>query len=59
MLSAAKFEITFQYMTLFWQGAVCTVSLSFLTVLFGFLLALLLALCRMGRVKVLRALRAG
>ena len=56
MLSAAKFEITFQYMTLFWQGAVCTVSLSFLTVLFGFLLALLLALCRMGRVKVLRAL---
>lgn len=53
MLSVSGFEKTFQYMTLFWQGAVCTVSLSALTVVFGFILALLLALCRLGKVKVL------
>ena len=56
MLSAAGFQKTFQYMTLFWQGAVCTVSLSALTVLFGFVLALLLALCRLGKLKVLNIL---
>lgn len=53
MLSVSGFEKTFQYMTLFWQGAVCTVSLSALTVVLGFILALLLALCRLGKVKVL------
>lgn len=56
MLSAAGFQKTFQYMALFWQGAVCTVSLSALTVLFGFVLALLLALCRLGKLKVLNIL---
>lgn len=56
MLSAARFATTFQYLQLFWQGAVCTVALSALTVLFGFILALLLALLRMGRVRVLRVL---
>lgn len=56
MLSVSGFEKTFQYMTLFWQGAVCTVSLSALTVVFGFILALLLALCRLGKVKVLNIL---
>ena len=34
-------------------GMICTVSLSFLTVVFGFLLALVLALMRMSRVKPL------
>ncbi len=56
MLSAAGFHKTFQYMTLFWQGAVCTVSLSALTVVFGFILALLLALCRLGKFKPLNLL---
>lgn len=56
MLSVSGFEKTFQYMTLFWQGAVCTVSLSALTVVFGFILALLLALCRLGKVRVLNVL---
>lgn len=56
MLSAAGFQKTFQYMTLFWQGVVCTVSLSALTVVFGFILALLLALCRLGKSKVLNVL---
>lgn len=56
MLSVAGFEITFKYMTLFWQGVVCTVSLSALTVVFGFILALALALCRLGRSRVLRIL---
>lgn len=56
MLSVSGFQKTFQYLTLFWQGAVCTVSLSALTVVFGFVLALLLALCRLGKVKVLNIL---
>ena len=56
MLSAAGFQKTLQYMTLFWQGAVCTVSLSALTVVFGFILALLLALCRLGKFKPLNLL---
>lgn len=54
MLSIEGFEKTFRYLTLFWQGAVCTVSLSALTVIFGFILALLLALCRLGRSRVLK-----
>lgn len=53
MLSVSGFQKTFQYMTLFWQGVVCTLSLSALTVVFGFILALLLALCRLGKSKVL------
>ena len=59
MLSAAKFEKTFQYMTLFWQGVVCTVSLSALTVLFGFILALLLAMARLSDINVFRFLSTG
>lgn len=56
MLSIAGFEKTFRYMDLFWQGVVCTVSLSALTVVFGFILALILALCRLGRSRVLKLL---
>lgn len=56
MLSAAKFEKTFQYMTLFWQGVACTVSLSALTVLFGFVLALLLTMARLSDLNVYRFL---
>ncbi|MEG2214893.1 MAG: amino acid ABC transporter permease [Oscillospiraceae bacterium] len=56
MLTAEGFQKTFKYMSLFWQGVACTVSLSALTVIFGFLLALLLVLCRMSRVRLLRIL---
>ena len=43
MFTAAGFEKTFAYIELFKQGLVCTISLSVLTVLFGFILALILA----------------
>ncbi len=53
-VSAAGFAKVWKYSVLFKQGLVCTLSLSALTVLFGFLLALLLALCRMGKIKILK-----
>ena len=56
MLSVKGFEKALEYWQLFLQGVVCTVSLSALTVLFGFILALLLAVCRLGRSRVLKAL---
>ena len=42
MFTAAGFAKALAYWKLFLQGVVCTVCLSFLTVLFGFLLALLI-----------------
>lgn len=54
MLSIVGFKKAFAYAELFWQGAVCTVSLSALTVIFGFMLALLLALSRMSKNRLLR-----
>lgn len=56
MLSIAGFQKAFKYMDLFWQGAACTVSLSALTVIFGFMLAMTLALCRLGKNRVLKAI---
>lgn len=56
MLSAAKFQITLKYIDLFWQGVICTVSLSALTVVLGFILSLIIVLFRMGKFKILRAL---
>ena len=56
MLSVAGFKKAFAYMDLFWQGAACTVSLSALTVIIGFILAMTLALCRMGKNRVLKAI---
>ncbi|MCR5088360.1 MAG: amino acid ABC transporter permease [Oscillospiraceae bacterium] len=56
MLTAQGFEKALSYWKLFLQGVACTVSLSALTVLFGFILALLIAVCRMGRVKILKAI---
>lgn len=50
MLSIAGFEKTFQYIELFKQGVVCTVSLSALTVIFGFVIALFIALMRIAKV---------
>ena len=40
-------------MDMFLEGLVCTVSLSAMTVLFGFMLALVLALMRMAKFKPL------
>lgn len=56
MLTAQGFSKAFEYWKLFLQGVACTVSLSALTVVFGFVLALILAICRMGKLKVLKAL---
>ena len=56
MLTTKGFQAAFSYWQLFLQGVVCTVSLSLLTVIFGFVLALVLAILRMGRFKILRAL---
>lgn len=55
MLTVAGFEKAIAYWKLFLQGVVCTISLSALTVIFGFVLALLIATCRMGRSRVLKA----
>ena len=56
MLTIQGFQKALEYWKLFLQGVVCTVSLSAMTVIFGFILAMILALCRMGRSKVLKAL---
>ena len=55
MLTVAGFEKALAYWKLFLQGVVCTISLSALTVIFGFVLALLIATCRMGRSRILKA----
>lgn len=55
MLTIKGFQKALEYWQLFLQGVVCTVSLSALTVVFGFILALIIATCRMGRSKILRA----
>ena len=55
MLTAQGFSKALEYWKLFLQGVACTVSLSALTVILGFILALVLAICRMGRSKVLKA----
>lgn len=53
MITSAGFAKTWQYIELFEQGLVCTVSLSFLTVFFGFILALGIALMRMSKIHPL------
>ena len=53
LLSQRGFEAAFKYIDMFLEGMVCTVSLSALTVLFGFMLALVLALMRMAKFKPL------
>lgn len=54
MITVEGFRKTLQYLPLFGQGVACTVSLSALTVIFGFILALILAICRLGRSKILK-----
>ncbi len=56
LLTIEGFKSAFRYFQLFEEGLVCTVTLSFLTVLFGFVLALALALMRMSKVGLLRGI---
>ena len=56
MLSIKGFQSAFQYFQLFEEGLVCTVTLSLLTVICGFVLALVLALMRMSKIAPLRIL---
>lgn len=56
MFTAAGFARTWEYIDLFKQGLVCTISLSLLTVIFGFILALILAIMRLSNVRPLRFL---
>ena len=56
MLSVEGFQSAFRYIQLFKEGLVCTVSLSAFTVLFGFILALMLALMRMADLRPFRFL---
>ena len=53
MFSASGFAKTWQYIQLFKEGLICTLSLSALTVIFGFIFALILALMRMSKIKPL------
>ena len=52
MLSISGFQKAFEYIDLIKQGMICTLSLSALTVLFGFILALFLAICRLSNIKI-------
>ena len=56
MLSAQGFSATFKYLSMFRDGLICTVSLSALTVLFGFILALILAMVRLSNFNAFRFL---
>ena len=54
MITLEGFEKAFRYIDLFLEGMACTVTLSALTVFFGFILALVLAVMRMSKVAPLR-----
>ena len=56
MLSWNGFQKAFEYISLIEQGMVCTLCLSALTVLFGFILALVLAICRLSNLKIAKTL---
>ena len=53
MFTSAGFEKTFEYIDMFKQGLLCTVMLSAFTVIFGFILALVLAMCRLSKFRPL------
>ena len=54
MISANGFQATFKYITMFQEGLICTLALSAFTVILGFILALVLALMRMSKIRPLR-----
>ena len=54
MISANGFQATFKYISMFQEGLICTLALSAFTVILGFILALVLALMRMSKIRPLR-----
>ena len=54
MITANGFQATFKYISMFQEGLICTLALSAFTVVLGFILALLLALMRMSKIRPLR-----
>jgi polar amino acid transport system permease protein len=54
LITLEGFEKAFRYIDLFLEGMACTVTLSALTVFFGFMLALVLAIMRMSKIAPLR-----
>jgi polar amino acid transport system permease protein len=54
LITLEGFQKALLYMDMFLEGMACTVTLSALTVIFGFVLALVLALMRMSKVAPLR-----
>lgn len=56
MLSAKGFAATWKFIGMFRDGLICTVSLSALTVFFGFILALILAVMRLSNICPFRSL---
>ena len=48
MITQEGFQATWRYIDMFVDGLICTVSLSFFTVIFGFILALFLAIMRLS-----------
>jgi polar amino acid transport system permease protein len=54
LITLEGFQKALLYMDMFLEGMACTVTLSALTVLFGFILALALAISRMSKVAPLR-----
>lgn len=53
-VTAAGFAKVWRYAELFKQGLIVTVSLSALTVVFGFVLALILAILRLSKINIVR-----
>ena len=56
MVTIEGFPVAFKYIQLFKEGLICTISLSALTVVAGFILALVLALMRLSKVAPLKAI---
>ena len=56
MISQAGFSRTFQFLGMFRDGLICTIALSALTVVFGFILALILAVMRLSNLQPFRFL---
>ena len=54
LITLKGFQVAYKYIDLFIEGLICTVSLSALTVIAGFVLALLLALMRMSKITPLK-----
>ncbi len=56
MLSAEGFARVFEYLPWFGKGIIYTILLALFSVVLGFILALLLALMRLSKVKILKAI---